>query len=167
MLETSRRTFLGGMLSLLAVQTFVPPAMAAMGNRTPRIFGNGRDYDSEGFQALFDGKDVIIPADKIGIRKASGVIFHHGTFVIDREVYTNHVRLEIEAATFDGRLLQWWEAFFSTGGHRDDAPLLIGKAKWLRSEGDMAIDVGGRQYSISNIHMADSNRHRPAPAREI
>jgi hypothetical protein len=169
MIEANRRSFLGGMFSILAVQTFVPPPLAAMGNRTPRIFGDGRNYDSEGFQALFDGKDVIIPADKIGIRKCEGVIFHRGTFVIDREVYTNGKILEIEHACFNGNLLQWWEAFFTVQAyryHKDDRTIhndlkkIIGKAEWLRAEGDMAIDIGGTQYSIKNTHMSDNTRMR-------
>jgi hypothetical protein len=166
-MEIARRTFLGGMLSLLAVQTFTPPPLAAMGNRTPRIFGNGRDYDSEGFQALFDGNDVIIPQDKIGISKCKGVIFHRGTFVIDREVYTNGTELFIEHARFDGHLLQWWEAFFTHPASRGTAMQIIGKAEWLRSEGDIAIDFGPVQFSIQNTHMSEQNRHRPAPGREI
>lgn len=168
MIETSRRTFLGGLLSLLAVETFVPPVRAQMGNRLPRIFGDGRNYDSEGFQALFDGKDVLFPTDKIGIRKCEGVIFHRGTFVIDREVYvTGRHSLIIEQASFDGTLLQWWEAFFTLPTSRTDAQKIIGQARWKRSEGDMAIDIGRDQYSIQNIHMSQSNRFRPKAREDL
>lgn len=172
--DFSRRGFLGGALSLLFVAkvdlpTFVPSP--SEGNWMPRIYGNGRDYDGEGLQALFDGKDVIFPADKIGVRAftadgnraVQGIIFHHGNFVIDRELYTNGRHLFIESASFDGRLLHWWEAFFTIVGRgsRNDAQKIIGKASWQRSEGHMALDIGGTQFSISNVHMSDQERFRP------
>lgn len=179
MVEFSRRGFLGGMLSILAVAsvpTFIPSP--SEGNWIPRIYGNGKDYDGEGLQALFDGKDVILPADKIGIRgmldgehTVKGLIFHKGSFVIDREVYTNGVPIELEHANFDGRLLKQWEAFFNTSQDnrvsRDTyAKIMIGRASWQRSEGDMAIDVGGHQYSTKNTWMSEQNRFRPK-RREI
>jgi len=180
MVEFSRRGFLGGMLSILAVAqvpTFIPSP--AEGNWMPRIYGNGRDYDGEGLQALFDGKDVILPADKIGIRgfvdgkrTVKGLIFHKGAFVIDRELYTEGVPIEIEQAAFDGRLLKWWEAFFNTSQDgrisRDTyAKIMISRASWQRSEGHMAIDVGGHQYSIHNTWMSEQNRFRPKRTAEI
>lgn len=171
MIELSRRSILSGMLSILAASTtqIIPaPARALAGNSIPRIFGNGRDYDSEGFQALFDGKDVIIPADKLQVTGAKGLIFHRGTFVIDKEIYTNGYVLEIESATFDGRMLKWWEAFFNKpGGHNSDVTIAIKGGRWLRSDGDMAIDVGGHQYSTSAAWMSEQNRFRPKQQREI
>lgn len=167
MIEATRRSFLSGAISLLAVSTFVPPATALMGNGYPRIFGDGRNYDAEGFQALFDGKDVIIPSDKIGINGTAGIIFHKGTFVIDREIYTNGKQLIIENAQFDGTLLHWWEAFFTHPKGEATVSKIIGKAKWKRSAGDMAIDIGGVQYSIQNKYMSEANRFRPAPPKEI
>lgn len=178
MTEFSRRGFLGGMLSILAVAqvpTFLPSP--AEGNWMPRIYGNGRDYDGEGLQALFDGKDVILPADKIGIRGGAvkGVIFHKGTFVLDREVYCNGRMLEIDSATFDGRLLKQWEAFFTASDYKYDKSIRgivrmqqqISKAKWLRDEGHMSVDVGGHQYSIHNTWMSEQNRFRPKRTAEI
>lgn len=168
MIELTRRGILGGMLSILAASTtqIIPaPARALAGNSLPRIFGNGRDYDSEGLQALFDGKDVLIPQDKLQITGAKGLIFHRGTFVIDREVYTHGSELVIENATFDGRMLKWWEAFFNKPD--GDISLTIKSAQWLRTDGDMAIDIGGKQYSIANIHMSEQNRFRPAAQKEI
>lgn len=174
MIELSRRSILSGMLSILAASTTsIIPAPAAMlaSNRAPRIFGNGRDYDSEGFQALFDGKDVIIPADKLQVTGAKGLIFHRGTFVIDKEIYTNGCQIEIENAEFDGRLLPWWEAFFSHRGsfelRQGEKLKIIGSARWRRSEGDMAIDVGGHQYSVRNTWMSEQNRFRPKQKEEI
>jgi len=172
MIELSRRSILGGMLSILAsasTQIIPAPARALAGNSIPRIFGDGKNYDSEGFQALFDGKDVIIPRDKLQVTGAKGLIFHRGIFVIDKEVYTNGCQIEIENAEFDGRLLKWWEAFFSHRGtfeERHGGKLaLIGNARWQRSEGSMAIDVGGHQYSIANTWMSEQNRFRPRGAR--
>lgn len=172
MIDFSRRSILGGMLSILAASTtqIIPaPVRALASNSVPRIFGDGRNYDSEGFQALFDGKDVIIPADKLQVTGAKGLIFHHGTFVIDQEVYTNGCKIEIENATFDGRMLKWWEAFFSHQHSNDPKTVtnMIGKAEWLRSDNHMAIDVGGHQYSIDNTWMSEQNRFRPKARGEI
>lgn len=171
MLDFSRRSILGGMLSVLAAAStqIVPaPARALARNSIPRIFGNGRDYDSEGFQALFDGKDVIIPADKLQVTGAKGLIFHRGTFVIDREIYTNGCRIQIENAQFDGRLLKWWEAFFThVTSDVEEHAVIVGKGHWQRSEGDMAIDVGGHQYSIRNTWMSEQNRFRPKQQEEL
>lgn len=171
MIDLTRRSILGGMLSILAAaSTQIIPASAAalLSNRAPRIFGDGRNYDSEGFQALFDGKDVIIPRDKLQVTGAKGLIFHRGTFVIDKEVYTNGYILEIESAIFDGRMLKWWEAFFNKpGGHNSDITIAIRGGRWLRSDGDMAIDVGGHQYSTAAAWMSEQNRFRPKQREEI
>jgi hypothetical protein len=162
-MEFSRRSILGGMLSILAAASteIIPaPVRALAGNSVPRIYGDGKNYDSEGFQALFDGKTVIIPKDKLQITAAKGLIFHRGLFVIDKEIYTGGCVLEIENAEFDGTLLRWWEAFF-TGNMHGKAQKIIGNARWKRSEGAMAIDIGGVQYSIENKHMSEQNRFRP------
>lgn len=171
MIDLTRRTILGGMLSILAsasTQIIPAPAKALAGNSIPRIFGDGKNYDSEGFQALFDGKDVIIPRDKLQVTSAKGLIFHRGIFVIDKEIYTNGCRVEIEFATFDGRLLKWWEAFFSHPhaehwGFGIDARRQLGvkQAIWQRSEGHMAIDVGGHQFATNGAWMSEQNRFRP------
>lgn len=169
-MEFSRRSILGGMLSILAsasTQIIPAPAAALLSNRAPRIFGDGRNYDSEGFQALFDGKDVIIPRDKLQVTGAKGLIFHRGTFVIDREVYTNGCHIEIEQAMFDGRLLKWWEAFFSHHGYARNTHEIIGNAKWLRETGDLAIDFGPQQFSTANTWMSEQNRFRPKAREEI
>lgn len=171
-MELSRRSILGGMLSILAASTtqIIPaPARALAGNSIPRIFGNGRDYDAEGFQALFDGKDVIIPADKLQVTGAKGLIFHRGTFVIDKEVYTNGCHLEIENAEFLGHQLQWWEAFFNHSASSKDVQQIIGRAKWRRNDGAsrMAIDIGGVQFSTANTWMSEQNRFRPKVREEI
>lgn len=169
MIELSRRGILGGMLSILAASTtqIIPaPARALSGNSIPRIFGDGKNYDAEGFQALFDGKDVIIPQDKLQITAAKGIIFHRGTFVMDREVYTHGCVLQIENATFDGRGLKWWETFF-TGNMRGEAQQIIGQAKWLRSEGAMAIDIGGTQFSTHNTYMSNQERTRPRLVEDL
>jgi len=167
MIDLTRRSILGGMLSILAASTtqIIPaPARALAGNSIPRIYADGRNYDSEGFQALFDGRDVIIPQDKLQVTAAKGLIFHRGTFVIDKEVFTNGCVLGIESAEFDGTALRWWEAFFTTNnydyGRKTGAQELISHAKWRRSEGHMAIDIGGIQYSISNTHMSEQTRLR-------
>ena len=171
MINFTRRGILGGMLSILAAASteIIPaPARALAGNSAPRIYGDGKNYDSEGFQALFDGKSVIIPSDKLQVTAAKGLIFHRGLFVIDKEIYTNGCHIEIEAAEFDGRLLQWWEAFFTHQQGRlyqdergQSTQEIIGHARWKRSTGTMAIDIGGVQYSTDNRHMSEQNRFRP------
>lgn len=170
-MEFSRRSILGGMLSILAAtstQIIPAPAAALLSNRAPRIFGDGRNYDSEGFQALFDGKDVIIPADKLQVTSAKGLIFHRGTFVIDKEVYTNGCQIAIENATFDGRQLFWWEAFFTHPARNRTAEEIVGNAKWIRNEScGIAIDVGGHQYSVANTWMSEQNRFRPKQQEEL
>lgn len=171
-MEFSRRSILGGMLSILAsanTQIIPAPARALAGNSIPRIFGDGKNYDSEGFQALFDGKDVIIPRDKLQVTGAKGLIFHRGTFVIDKEVYTNGCRIEIENAIFDGKQLQENEAFFSHFVSKAEGLEIIGNAKWIRDfpHNGMAIDIGHHQLSILNTHMRDGARNRPRPEKEI
>ena len=173
----TRRGILGGMLSILAAASteIIPaPARALAGNSVPRIYGDGRNYDSEGFQALFDGKTVIIPKDKLQVTAAKGLIFHRGLFVIDKEIHTNGCHMEIENAEFDGKLLKWWEAFFTHqegslyGRERVQAAQeIIGHARWKRSVGDMAIDIGEKQYSTANTYMSEQNRFRPKPPKEL
>jgi hypothetical protein len=172
MIDLSRRSILGGMLSILATastQIIPAPARALAGNSIPRIFGDGKNYDSEGFQALFDGKDVIIPADKLQVTGAKGLIFHRGIFVIDKEIYTNGCHLEIESAEFDGHQLQWWECFFNHPVSSKEAWPLINSAKWRRNDGAsrMAIDIGGVQFSTTNTWMSEQNRFRPKVREEI
>jgi hypothetical protein len=172
MVEFTRRSILGGMLSILAAastQIIPAPACALAGNSIPRIFADGKNYDSEGFQALFDGKDVIIPADKLQVTGAKGLIFHRGTFVIDHEVYTNGCQLEIESAEFLGYQLQWWECFFNHQVSSFDAQRIVGQAKWRRNNGAsrMAIDIGGVQFSTANTWMSEQNRFRPKQREEI
>lgn len=171
MIDFSRRSILGGMLSILATastQIIPAPARALAGNSIPRIFGDGKNYDSEGFQALFDGKDVIIPRDKLQVTDAKGLIFHRGTFVIDKEIYTNGCQIEIENAEFDGRMLRWWEAFFTHPANNRSAEEIVGNAKWIRNEScGIAMDVGGHQYSVANTWMSEQNRFRPKVVEEI
>lgn len=158
------------MLSILAsasTQIIPAPARALAGNSIPRIFGDGKNYDSEGFQALFNGKDVIIPADKLQVTGAKGLIFHRGIFVLDKEIYTNGCQIEIENAEFDGRLLKWWEAFFTHTRQYENVDWITNNAKWLRSEGHMAIDFGGHQLSTTAGWMSEQNRFRPKQREEL
>lgn len=170
MIDLTRRSILGGLLSILAsasTQIISAPARALAGNSIPRIFADGKNYDSEGFQALFDGKDVIIPRDKLQVTGAKGLIFHRGTFVINKEIYTNGCQIIIEAATFDGHQLRWWEAFFTHNARDSAISEILGTSQWLRSEGHMAIDVGGHQYSTTLAWMSEQNRFRPKVWEEI
>ncbi len=162
MVELSRRGFLGGMLSILAVAavpTFIPSP--AEGNWMPRIYGNGKDHDGEGLQALFDGQDVILPADKIGLRggRIKGVEFHKGHFVIDRELFPEAVEIIIDGpVTFDGALLRSHEAFFTLHQGNIDKIARDPNISWLRSEGFWSIDIGGRQYGTNRRRVSDTQR---------
>lgn len=104
-------------------------------------------------------------------RGAKGLIFHRGTFLIDREVYTNGCLLDFEQATFDGRLLKDWEAFFNHPlryfTQDEKAYEIVDRAKWLRDSGSMSIDLGNHQYSIHNTWMSEQNRFRPKAQKEI
>lgn len=120
--QLSRRFFLGGLLSVGAASVVAPTiksfeAMADpwVGSNLPRIFANGRDFDSDGFIALLQGREVIFPKDKIAISDAKDIIVHSGEFLIDREVSFHDFRtFKIESGTFDGSALREpWMAIFS------------------------------------------------------
>ena len=99
MIEASRRSFLGGMISLIAAQTFVAKA-ADIGNM-PCIKGDGRHDDAHGLGSLFRNEPVIFPKDKIGIERHGGVIIHGGKFLIGSEIIVpDDARIMIESAEF-------------------------------------------------------------------
>lgn len=161
-LELPRRAFLGGMLSLLAATAIEATPLRLVSNRLPRIHGNGKDYDSEGFQALFDGKEIIFPKDKLIITEHKGVIVHGGQFVINREVWTERTSLHIEAAIFDGRLLESWEYFFTMRAEDAHMTAANRSIKWQRTPANgLSVHGGYIGYNCAGIHAQDQTRFRP------
>jgi hypothetical protein len=99
MIEGTRRSFLGGMISLIAAQTFVAKA-ADIGNM-PCIKGDGRHDDAYGFGSLLRNEVVIFPKEKIGVSSHGGIIIHGGAFLIGTEVLVpDNASIMIEAAEF-------------------------------------------------------------------
>lgn len=99
MIEGTRRSFLGGMISLIAAQTFVAKA-ADIGNM-PHIKGDGRHDDAHGFGSLFRNEPVIFPKEKLGISSHGGVIIHGGKFLIGTEILVpDDALITIESAEF-------------------------------------------------------------------
>lgn len=99
MIEGTRRSFLGGMISLIAAQTFVAKA-ADIGNM-PCIRGDGRHDDAHGFGSLFRNEPVIFPKERVGVSSHGGVIIHGGKFLIGSEILVpDDALITIEAADF-------------------------------------------------------------------
>lgn len=84
MVNLNRRFFLGGAISLVAAQTFIP-SVAAMSNM-PTIYGDGIKADAFGLAALFRNDPVIFDKDKIAVEKHGGITFHSGQYLIDSTV---------------------------------------------------------------------------------
>jgi hypothetical protein len=80
MIELNRRWFLGGAISLVAAQTFVPSVMAM--KNLPTIYGNGRDDDTSGLIALLNKDPVTFNKEQIGVESHGGLRFHKGRFLI-------------------------------------------------------------------------------------
>ena len=83
-MDLSRRFFLGGAISLIAAQTFVP-SVSAMSN-LPTIYGDGKHDDSDGLGALFRNDPVTFKKEQIGVETHKGVIFHKGHFLVDKTI---------------------------------------------------------------------------------
>lgn len=119
MVELTRRWFLGGALSAVAIVAAQPTVakelLALSARNLPRIWADGRNYDADGIIALLRGEEVMFPRDKLSIKDAQQVIIHSGNYQIDREIeVAGFRRFSIEAGTFDGTPLQHdWEAMFS------------------------------------------------------
>lgn len=87
MVELSRRSFLGGSITVLAAVTFVPkPSIAGLFGNTPTIWGDGFHDDTAGIGALLRSEPVISPKELIGIESNGGIIFHHGTYLINQTI---------------------------------------------------------------------------------
>ncbi len=91
-MEISRRFFLGGAIAVVVAQTFKP----ALSSNMPTIYGNGRDDDSAGFNALFANEPVIFKRDQLGLESHDGIIIFKGNFKISKTIeITKRTKLQI------------------------------------------------------------------------
>ncbi len=121
MVELSRRFFLGGALSLLAVTTFE----ATVRNRSnmPIIYGDGIQDDSGGLNALFRNDPVIFDKDMIGVDSHKGIHFHRGFYRI-------HNTLDIPSGTN----IKIDFVSFEEGDISRDFPFIRFSEEWEASE---------------------------------
>jgi hypothetical protein len=98
MVELSRRSFLGGAISLFAVSTFVPRVVGNL----PTIYADGLHDDTGGLSALFRKEPLIFVTDKVGVDGHEGIIFHSGRYKITNTItLPNDLFCKVESATFD------------------------------------------------------------------
>lgn len=119
-MKMSRRFFLGGAISLIAAQTFIP-SVDTMAN-IPTIYGDGKRDDSGGLGALFRNEPVTFNKEQIGVESHDGIVFHNGTYAISRTVIIpDEVKLKIERAVFISKDLPYDDVFFwlSTNENKD------------------------------------------------
>ena len=119
-MEMSRRFFLGGAISLIAAQTFIP-SVEAMAN-IPTIYGDGKRDDSGGLGALFRNEPVTFNKEQIGIESHDGIVFHKGHFAIARTIVVpEEAKIKIEQATFIAtRELDFNEVLFWLAGNNNE-----------------------------------------------
>lgn len=105
MVQINRRFFLGGAISLVAAQTFVPSISAMM--NLPTIYGDGKNDDTAGLGALFRNEPVTFKKEQIGVDSHEGLTFHGGNFVVTNSIHIPaKTKIDIERATFIGDKLE-------------------------------------------------------------
>jgi hypothetical protein len=110
-MEMSRRFFLGGAITLIAAQTFVP-SVELMAN-IPTIYGDGNRDDSGGLSALFSNEPVTFNKEQIGVESHEGIVFHNGNYAVSRTiVIPDEAKIKIERATFIAKDLEPDQVFF-------------------------------------------------------
>lgn len=113
MVDLTRRFFLGGAISLIAVTTSSIPRK--IGN-LPQIWGDGSHDDTGGISALLRSEPVILPKDKLTIDAHKGVTFHRGTFKISRTLeIPDDCNLTMDRPTFRAPDLDRDSPFFRAG----------------------------------------------------
>lgn len=113
MVDLTRRFFLGGAISLIAVTTSGLPKR--IGNM-PQIWGDGWHDDTGGISALFRSEPVILPKDKLTIDSHKGITFHRGVFKISQTLeIPDDCDLTMEAPTFRAPDLDRDAPFFRAG----------------------------------------------------
>lgn len=94
-MDISRRFFLGGAIAVVAAQTFKPSFASNM----PTIYGNWRDDDSAGFNALFANEPVIFKKEQIGVEGYESLIIFKGRFKIDKTIeISKRTKLKVEGS---------------------------------------------------------------------
>jgi hypothetical protein len=82
-MDVSRRWFLGGAISLIAVSTF--EVTAQCGN-VPRIYADNVHDDTSGLHALFHNEPVIFSQDDIGVGESRDIVVHRGVYRVSRTI---------------------------------------------------------------------------------
>jgi hypothetical protein len=110
-MDLARRSFLGGLISLVAVKQF--DVTKAFASNLPRIYADKKNDDSHGLGALFRNEPCIFSKDDIGIESHNGIIIHGGSYVIGNTIHIpNNLNLQIERAFFNGTSLFENSPFF-------------------------------------------------------
>lgn len=117
MTDLTRRFFLGGAISLIAVQASAMPKI--MGNM-PQIWGDGSHDDTGGISALLRSEPVVFTKDKVTVDSHQGITFHRGLFKISRTLeIPEECNLTMDRPTFRAPDLENDEPFFRVGAkHR-------------------------------------------------
>lgn len=110
-MDISRRLFLGGAISLVAVVTFAPSVSAMM--NLPTIYGDSVQDDTAGLFALLNNEPCTFNKEQIGVERHSGIVFHRGRFVVNRTIEIPHnAILKVENPHFLGLELDDKQPFF-------------------------------------------------------
>lgn len=115
MIDVSRRSFLRGSLTFLAVTTF-EPSVSALAN-IPGLWGDGKNDDTSGIAAILRNEPVVLHSDRVAIESHGGCIVHSGRFLISRTIpVPDDAKIVIEKCEFYGPDLDASQAFFSFDG---------------------------------------------------
>jgi hypothetical protein len=99
-MDVSRRWFLGGAISLIAVSTF--EVTAQCGN-VPRIYADNVHDDTSGLHALFHNEPVIFSQDDIGVGDSRDIVVHRGVYRVSRTIeLPRGLVVRVEDMTFRG-----------------------------------------------------------------
>jgi len=108
----SRRWFLKGALAVTAATVIPMQKVLAF---APKIYGDGIADDTEGLQALFDGKPVDILNDCVRVLTNDGVRLNGGVFRVTSTLSISRSRTNIESAKFLADSLREECPLFSLG----------------------------------------------------
>lgn len=117
MVDLTRRWFLGGAISLIAVTTSAMPKI--IGNM-PQIWGDGSHDDTGGISALLRAEPVVFTKDMVTVDSHQGITFHNGIFKISRTLeIPEECNLTMDRPTFRAPNLPLDEPYFRVGSkHR-------------------------------------------------
>ena len=100
-MNLDRRSFLGGLISLVAVKQF--DVNKSFASNLPKIYSDGKNDDSHGLGALFRNEPCIFSKDNIGVESHGGIVIHGGKYIINNTVHIpDDIDLQIERAFFNG-----------------------------------------------------------------